>query len=58
MFKLPHHEHVFRLEAQVLTHRRLSQYQYALVVLFRHDDPQQEELLAEEAARVRPVGPD
>ena len=58
MFKLPHHEHVFRLKAEVLTHRRLSQYQYVLVVLFRHDDPQQEELLAEEAARVRPVGPD
>jgi hypothetical protein len=56
MFRLPHHDHVFRLEAQVLTHRRLSQFQYALVVLFRHDDPAQEALLGEEAAKAHPPG--
>jgi hypothetical protein len=56
MFKLPHHAHVYRLEAQVLTHRRLSQFQYALVVLFRHDDPAQEELLGNEAANAQPPG--
>jgi hypothetical protein len=56
MFKLPHHAHVYRLEAQILTHRRLSQFQYSLVVLFRHNDPAQEELLGNEVARAQPPG--
>ena len=35
----------FLLDAQVVTHRRLSQHQYALVLLFRHNDADQENLL-------------
>ena len=35
----------FDIAAQVLTHRRMSQFQYAVVLLFRHTGEQQECLL-------------
>jgi hypothetical protein len=45
-FALPwHKKHTFRLDASVVTHRRLSQQQYVLVLLLRHNDSQQEHLL-------------
>ena len=44
-FTLPGQEHPFVLNSQYGTHRRLSQNQYVLVVIFMHDDEQQEALL-------------
>lgn len=44
-FRMAGHKHVFRLAAQVVTHRRLSQQDYVLVLLFRHTDEAQELLL-------------
>ena len=44
-FTLPGDEHRFVLNSQYGTHRRLSQHQYVLVVMFTHDDEQQKELL-------------
>lgn len=55
-FRLPWHKHEFRLNAQVVTHRRLSQQQYVLVLLFRHDDEQQELLLDRLLASQQSVG--
>jgi hypothetical protein len=44
-FELSWHRHEFNLPAQLVTHRRLSQHQYVLVLLFRHDDKAEELLL-------------
>jgi hypothetical protein len=44
-FTLPGHEHRFVLKSQYGTHRRLSQHQYVLVVMFIHEDEQQKVLL-------------
>lgn len=44
-FDLPWHDHHFKITAQVVTHRRVSQFQYVLVLLLKHDDETQEELL-------------
>jgi len=45
LITLPGDEHRFVLNSQYGTHRRLSQHQYVLVVMFTHDDEQQKELL-------------
>ncbi len=57
-FRLPWHAHEFRLTAQVVTHRRLSQQQYVLVLLFRHEDAAQEELLDQLLGQQQRVGLD
>ena len=57
-FKLPQLGHLFDLDAQIFTHRRMSQHQYALVVVFRHDDQAQEELLGNEAENAQIPAPD
>ncbi|MEY4640137.1 MAG: hypothetical protein RLZZ227_131 [Pseudomonadota bacterium] len=44
-FTLPWYKHIFRVDASVVTHRRLSRQQYVLVLLLRHADLQQETLL-------------
>lgn len=45
-FVLPWHKsHKFNIDASVVTHRRLSQQQYVLVLLLRHNDTGQENLL-------------
>lgn len=44
-FSLPMHKKVFTLPAQVVTHRRISQFDYVLVLLLKHEDMEQEELL-------------
>lgn len=44
-FTLPWHKHKFAIDASVVTHRRLSQQQYVLVLLLRHQDDAQENLL-------------
>lgn len=55
-FRLPWHKHEFKLKAQVVTHRRLSQQQYVLVLLFRHEDENQELLLDRLLASQQSVG--
>jgi hypothetical protein len=56
-FTLPWYEHTFRIEASVLTHRRLSAQRFALVLLLRHGDPQQESLLENQLNRQhKPIG--
>lgn len=57
-FRLPWHAHEFSLKAQVVTHRRLSQQQYVLVLLFRHEDEAQELLLDQLLGRQQAVGLD
>lgn len=44
-FALPWHKHTFSIDASVVTHRRLSQQQYVLVLLLRHSDEAQELML-------------
>lgn len=44
-FALPWHKHSYGIDASVVTHRRLSQQDYVLVLLLRHDDDAQENLL-------------
>lgn len=49
--------HTFNIDASVVTHRRLSQQEYVLVLLFRHFDPKQEGLLEKLlAAQQKPIG--
>lgn len=56
-FKLPWYKHSFRLDAHVVTHRRLSQHQYVLVLVLRHADPEQESLLDNQLTRQqKPIG--
>jgi hypothetical protein len=55
-FRLPWHKHEFKLKAQVVTHRRLSQQEYVLVLLFRHEDENQELLLDRLLASQQSVG--
>lgn len=52
-------KHTFNIEASVVTHRRLSQQDYVLVLLFRHFDQKQETLLDKLlAAQQKPIGLD
>ena len=44
-FSLPWHKYTFNVPATVVTHRRLSQQDYVLVLLLRHQDESQELLL-------------
>jgi hypothetical protein len=44
-FTLPDHEHRFALRSQYGTHRRLSQHEYVLVLMFTHEDEHQKQLL-------------
>lgn len=44
-FSLPGNEHVFRLDSQVITHRRTSQFQYVVALMLKHQDAHQENLL-------------
>ena len=55
-FQVAGHKHVFRLAAQVVTHRRLSQQDYVLVLLFRHTDEAQEMLLERLLASQHDIG--
>ncbi len=56
-FKLPWHKYTFRIDASVVTHRRLSQQQYVLVLLLRHNDAEQESLLDNQLAKQqKPIG--
>jgi hypothetical protein len=58
-FTLPWYNHTFRVEASVVTHRRLSQQQYVLVLLLRHADLQQESLLENQLNKQqKPIGLD
>lgn len=58
-FKLPGHKHTFRIDASVVTHRRLSQQSYVLVLLLRHADADQENLLDNQLHRqLKPIGLD
>ena len=50
-------KHTFNIDASVVTHRRLSQNEYVLVLLFRHFDQKQEELLDKLLnAQQKPIG--
>jgi hypothetical protein len=50
-------KHTFNIDASVVTHRRLSQQDYVLVLLFRHFDQNQEALLERLlAAQQKPIG--
>ena len=49
-FALPWHKHRYSVDASVVTHRRLSQQDYVLVLLLRHDDSAQEEMLEQQLA--------
>ena len=49
-FTLPWCDHPFHIDAQVVTHRRMSQFQYVLVLLLRHADPAGEEQLEQQLA--------
>ena len=50
-FTLPwHKKHKFNIDASVVTHRRLSQQHYVLVLLLRHSDEEQETLLDKQLA--------
>jgi hypothetical protein len=50
-------KHTFNVDASVVTHRRLSQQEYVLVLLFRHFDQHQEALLDMLlAAQQKPIG--
>jgi hypothetical protein len=49
-FTLPGHKHTFSVDASVVTHRRLSRQDYVLVLLLRHEDEAQEELLETQLA--------
>lgn len=42
---LPWDEHVFALDGQVVTHRRISQFQYVVALVLKHQDEEQENLL-------------
>ena len=56
-FELPWHSHKFAIDASVVTHRRLSQQHYVLVLLLRHNDEVQENLLDKQlAAQQKPIG--
>lgn len=57
-FVLPWHKHAFKLSAQVVTHRRVSQHQYVLVLLLKHDDERQETLLDDLLNQQQTVGLD
>lgn len=57
-FRLPWHKHQFKLQAQVITHRRLSQQQYVLVLLLVHHNESQEELLDQLLGSQQGVGLD
>lgn len=57
-FVLPWHAHAFSIPAHVVTQRRLSKQQYVLVLLFRHSDTAQEDLLNDMLARMQPIGLD
>jgi hypothetical protein len=49
--------HTFNIDASVVTHRRLSQQDYVLVLLFRHFDQKQEALLDKLLlAQQKPIG--
>ena len=50
-------KHTFNLDASVVTHRRLSQQDYVLVLLLRHFDQNQEAQLDKVlAAQQKPIG--
>jgi hypothetical protein len=50
-------KHTFNIDASVVTHRRLSQQEYVLVLLFRHFDQKQEGLLDKLLnAQQKPIG--
>ncbi len=56
-FVLPWFKHSFRIDASVVTHRRLSQTQYVLVLLLRHHDAAEESLLDTQLAKQqKPIG--
>jgi hypothetical protein len=58
-FKLPWYKYTFRIDASVVTHRRLSQQQYVLVLLLRHNDAEQESLLDNQLGKQqKPIGLD
>jgi hypothetical protein len=44
-FTLPSYQHAFTIEASVLSHRRLSEQLFVIVLLLHHTDSQQEILL-------------
>lgn len=44
-FSLPWDAHVFMLDGQLVTHRRLSQFEYVVVLMLKHQDEQQADLL-------------
>ena len=50
-------KHTFNIDASVVTHRRLSQQDYVLVLLFRHFDQNQEAQLEKLlATQQKPIG--
>jgi hypothetical protein len=58
-FTLPRYTHTFRIDASVLTYRRLSEERFVVVLLLRHADPRQESLLESQLnQRQTPIGVD
>ena len=53
-FKLPDNSHEFTITAQVLTHRRLSQKQFYLVLNLDNEAKESIELLTEYLSEMRP----
>lgn len=57
-FTLPAEDRRFSIPATVVTHRRLSQHQYVLVLILRHADVAQEERLDRALAGRHPILPE
>lgn len=57
-FALPADARRFSIPATVVTHRRLSQLQYVLVLILRHADLAQEERLDRALTGLHPILPD
>jgi hypothetical protein len=55
-FSLPWYKHTFRIDASVLSHRALPEQRFALVLLLRHGDAQQETLLENQLKQQMPIG--
>jgi len=57
-FAMPADTRRFSIPATVVTHRRLSQHQYVLVLILRHVDLAQEERLDRALTGLHPILPD
>jgi hypothetical protein len=57
-FKVPNQSHIFEVESRVVTHRRLSQIHYHLVLIFPDFVSEKGDLLGEYLSALRPADND